>query len=225
MTQPAEAKVRHIRVFPADSNIAEASRILLDTMVTIEANKNVTLLLVPGARTGATDSVAFVTIADDVEVGEGEVLTRLVNASAPGLVPAMADGWITANTLTAASGAPTWDNVASLTAGSYVTRAPGSFAVWAAADGAASTLWVTQAPDGEAEEDGIGALAGATVGGSALSAYVFPKACPTVTDPITVANCPAAAGSSGSIRRAYANPAVVFFVDKIPAPPTNTGGN
>ncbi|HEU4630024.1 MAG TPA: DUF4397 domain-containing protein [Gemmatimonadaceae bacterium] len=223
--QATEAKARHIRVFPADSNIAEASRILLDTTITIEANKNVTLLLVPGQRTGATDSVAFVTINDDVTPAEGEVALRLVNASAPGLTPASVDGWLTADAETAPTGAPTWDNLASLTAGAYVTRAPEAVAVQTAADGAPATLWGADAPEGEPEADGIGALAGATVGGSALSAYVFPKACPTVTGAITVANCPAAAGSSGSIRTAYANPGVVFFVDKIPAPPTGTGGN
>src|SRR5688500_12341219 len=76
-----EAKARQIRVFPADSNITNASRILLEQTVTIEPNKNVTLMLVPGPRTGATDSVAFVLIDDTAPTLTGQqIAARAVNA-------------------------------------------------------------------------------------------------------------------------------------------------
>jgi hypothetical protein len=214
-----EAKARQIRVFPADSNITNGSRVLLDQTITIEPNRNVTLMLVPGPRTSATDSVAFVVIDDTVEPGT-QVSVRLVNASTTGATPAAASGWLTATTTTAVSGTPTWNNVAPLTAGAYVTRDTGSFAARVAAAGTTTPLWSAAAPAGEPATPTVGALAGSRAAGTGLSAYIFPRACPAAGATITVANCPAAAGSSAATRTAYAAPAVVWFVDRIPTPPT-----
>jgi hypothetical protein len=78
-----EAKARHIRVFPSDSSIAVTSQILLDTTITIEANKNVTLMLVGSQATGG--KVRFIQIDDNPgAVPNNKVAVRLVNASATG---------------------------------------------------------------------------------------------------------------------------------------------
>jgi hypothetical protein len=214
-----EAKARPIRVFPADSNIAVASRILLDQTITIEPNKNVTLMLVPGPRTSATDSVAIVVIDDTPPTLSGQqIAARAVNAGVTGGIAA----YLTATTTTALAGTPTWTVTDGFGAGSpYVVRDTGTFAVRAAARTAATTAIASAtAPAGEPATENVGALAGFRAAGSALSAYVFPRACPTATLPITVANCPAAAGSSASTRTAYGAPGVVWFIDLIPLPPS-----
>src|SRR5258706_8318294 len=48
--QPAEAKARHIRVFPTSLLIGVTSQILVDTTVTLTPGSRVTLLLTGSAR-------------------------------------------------------------------------------------------------------------------------------------------------------------------------------
>ena len=93
---PTEAKARHIRVFPTDSSLAVTTTILHDTTITIEANKNVTLMLV-GSR-AAGGKVSFVMIDDNPgAVPSTQVATRVVNASSTGQTPSTAAAYITAS--------------------------------------------------------------------------------------------------------------------------------
>ncbi len=217
---PTEAKARQIRVFPNDSILANTTTVLHDTTITIERDRNVTLMLV-GTR--AANNLRFVVINDNPPTLTGnQIATRLLNASMAGQVPAGADGYIVASTATVPSGTPNWANLPPLTASPYVVRDTGTFAVRTAAAGT-TTFWSGAAPAGAPRDGLIGATAGFRAGGSAMTAYLFPRACPSVTPPLTAANCPAAAGQSAAVIAGYQAPGVSFFIDLIPAAPIAAG--
>jgi len=199
-----EAKARHIRVFPTDSSIAVTSQILHDTTITIQANKNITLMLVGSQAAGG--KVHFVQIDDDPgSVPDTKVAVRVVNASQTGAVPAPADAYIlTDTTSTALPASPAFAAVGALSAAPYIQRDPGAFAVRATAAGNAATSWGAIAPAGAAANGLIGTAAGFLGTGSAISAYIFPRS---------------VAGSKAPQSAAFQSPAVVFFADFIPAPP------
>jgi hypothetical protein len=202
-----EAKDRHIRVFPTDSSIAVTSTILHDTTITIEANKNVTLMLV-GSR-AAGGRVSFVKIDDNPPTtpGTGQIAVRVVNASSAGQIPGNVDGYIDPDTTTANTGLPatvTFANVAPRTASPYLLRATGAFFGKAAATGTTTPVWRTLAPAGAPQAGLVGATAGYLGDGSALSAYVFPRS---------------TAGTGAPQSAAFQAPAIVFFVDLIPPAP------
>jgi hypothetical protein len=201
---PTEAKARHIRVFPTDSSLAVTTTVLLDTTITIEANKNVTLMLVGSRATGG--KVSFIKFDDSPPTMTGtQMAVRMVNASGPGQVPASADGYIVKDTT--ATGLPataTYAGVASLVAAPYVVRDTGLFALRATATGNTTTFWATTAPAGAPAAGLIGATAGYRGLGSAISGFLFPRS---------------TAGTGAPQAAAFTAPKVVFFVDFIPAPP------
>lgn len=198
-----EAKDRHIRVFPTDSSIAVTSTILHDTTITIEANKNVTLMLV-GSR-AAGGRVSFVKIEDSPPTLTGaQIALRLVNATRAGLVPAAADGYITATTSSPLPATPSFRNIGPASVSPYVVRDTGAFAVRATATGTTTPIWSAAAPPGAPANGGVAALAGALGPGTAMSAYVFPRS---------------VAGTGAPQTAAFTNPAVAFFIDIVPKPP------
>jgi hypothetical protein len=199
-----EAKARHIRVFPTDSSLAVTTQVLLDTTITIEPNKNITLMLV-GSR-AAGGKVSFIEIDDEpAAVPNDKVAVRLVNASAAGTATATADGYIVTDTTAAGLPAsPVFAAVGPLSASPYVLRDPGLFAVRATAAGNTSTFWARTAPKGAPANGLVGVTAGYNGPGSALSAYLFPASVPNTGAPQS---------------SAYQKPGVVFYVDFIPAPP------
>jgi hypothetical protein len=198
-----EAKARHIRVFPTDSSLAVTTQVLHDTTITIEANKNVTLMLV-GSR-AAGGKVSFVMIDDNPgAVPATQIATRLVNASSAGATPSTAAGYITATTSTPLPAAATFPTVAPRSASAYVLRNTGAFAFQATPAGDNTVVWTAAAPAGAAADGLIGATAGANGGGSAFSAYLFPRS---------------AAGTGAPQTAAFNAPAIVYFVDLVPAPP------
>lgn len=197
-----EAKARHIRVFPSDSNIVVTSQILHDTTITIEANKNVTLMLVGSRASGG--KVRFVMINDDPAPNASQVAVRLVNATQAGQVPSTAAGYLTATATTALPGTADYGSVGALSASPYVYRSTGTFAIRTTAAGDNSVIWSAAAPDGAPAAGLIGATAGALGGGSGLSAYLFPRS---------------VAGTAAPQTSAFTTPGVVWFVDLIPKPP------
>ena len=224
---PTEAKARHVRVFPADSNIAVATRILLDTTITIEPDKNVTLLLVPGVRANqpnaasVTDSVAILVIEDVAPaLSEGQVAVRAVNAGVAGGIAAH----LTATATTAPTAPATWTAAAAYGAATpYVVRGTGTFAVRAATAAVPLTAIASAtAPAGAAQNGLVAPIAGFNAAGTALSAYVFPRACPAQPLPTTAANCLALRGQSNAIVTASQSPTIIYFVDRIPTPPIQT---
>jgi hypothetical protein len=195
-----EAKPRHIRVFPSDSSIAVTSQILHDTTITIEANKNVTLMLV-GSR-AAGGKVSFVMIDDNPgTVAANQIATRLVNASSTGQTPATVTGYVTADTTTALPAGAAFPTVAPRSASNYLLRPTGSFFLRTTAAGDNTTIWSAVAPAGAPADGLIGATAGALGGGSAFSGYLFPRSV------------------AGSGAASFTTPGIVYFVDLIPAPP------
>ena len=212
---PTEAKARHIRVFPTSNDIDSTSVILVDTTVTIAPDKNVTLMLV-GTR--AADDLRFIEIDDTPPTLTGQqIAVRVANGGVAGGVR----GYVTP-TVTTALAAPAAFTVAEqFGASAYVVRDTGVFAIRAAAGGAPLTAIASSvAPTGAPEASGVGALMGYRGAGSAIGVYVFPRACPAVALPLTAANCPHAVGRTTAQITALAAPAVRFFADQIPAPPT-----
>ena len=200
---PTEAKARHIRVFPTDSSLAVTTTILHDTTITIEANKNVTLMLV-GSR-AAGGKVSFVMIDDHPgAVPSTQVATRVVNASSTGQTPSTAAAYITATTTSPLPATPTFATIAPRSASPYVLRPTGSFAFQATPAGDNTTVWTAAAPAGAPADGLIGVTAGANGGGSAFSAYLFPRS---------------VAGTGAPQAAAFQVPALVYFIDLIPAPP------
>ncbi len=195
-----EAKARHIRVFPTDSSIAVTSQIIHDTTIVIEANKNVTLMLVGSQAAGG--HVSFVQINDDPSPAANQVGVRLVNATAT--APGAASGYVTADTTSALPGTATFASVAPLSASPYVMLNTGKFFVRSTPAGSTASIWSAIAPAGAPADGLIGVTAGYNGPGSALSAYLFPA---SVT------------GSKAPQTTAFKTPAVVFFVDLIPGPP------
>jgi len=196
---PVEAKTRRIRVFPQPGvdpvtgvNPDVVSQILLDTTVTFVAGKQYTLLLTGSAR---TNTEHFILIDDDVaDPGATNVGVRAVNAGVAGNI----DTYLLATATTAPSGAPTLGGVAPLAASGYHTRAAGTFAARATTAGTATVLARAAAPAGAAGTTVMNPLAGASVPGTALSAYVFPAS---------------AAGTRGA---SFTSPGVVWFIDRMP---------
>jgi hypothetical protein len=212
-----EAKPRHIRVFPTDSSATVTSTILVDTTITIEANKNVTLMLVRNAD----GNLGFVTINDDVpSLSTGQIGARVVNAGNAAQLGAV-DGYFTATATTDISAAtPTFASVAPYSASQYEVRSTGAFAARVTPAGVNTSVYSAGAPAGAVAVDGKSPIAGSGAALSGLSAYIFPRACPTVTEPISATNCPAAKGQSSTTITAYNSPTVIWFVDQIPPPVT-----
>jgi hypothetical protein len=200
---PTEAKARKIRVFPTDSSIAVTSQILHDTTITIEANKNVTLMLVGSRAQGA--GVRFVMIDDSPpQLTGNQIAVRMVNASASGQATAPASGYLTATPTSTLPGSPSFANVGAIAVAQYVVRDTGSLAlrVTPPAD-PATVLASAAAPTGAPAGDLIGVTAGFRGPGSALSAYLFPRS---------------VAGSAAP--SSFTTPGIVWFVDRVPEPPT-----
>jgi hypothetical protein len=196
-----EAKARQIRVFPTDSSIAVTTQVLHDTSIVIEANKNVTLMLV-GSR-AAGGHVSFIKIDDTPPTLSGtKIAVRFVNASSAGSTPTNADAYVTASTSSSVTGAsPSFAGLAPRTASPYIVRDTAQLALRASAAADQTTFWSAAAPAGAPAGAGIAATAGAAGPGSAMSAYLFPR---------SVAGSAAPAG--------FTTPGVIWFVDLIPAP-------
>lgn len=193
-----EAKARDMRVFPHDSSAT--GRFYVDTTFTFEANTHYTAMLIGSAREG-TMRLLFMT--DPVQPpADGQIAIRAVHA---GAAPEPVDAYVSAAPDTAVIGAvPVFTNVAPLTASAYVSVAPAALKTWVTPAGTQTVLASTVAPLGGVPVAGANPVAGSTVAGSALSAYVFPAS---------------ATGSFAPQTAAYRAPAVVFFVDRIPLAP------
>ena len=202
---PSEAKSRVIRVFRHSKDIAVTSVPIVETTVTIEEGRNYTFLL---TGTAAANNLRLQMIADDVPALTGQqIAVRFVNA----LQGVTASGYLTATATTAIPATATWPNVAALSAGQYVTRDTGTFAIRAntATD---ATLRSATAPPGAPEAPLIGATAGFRAAGTGLSAYLLPASVPGSAAP----------QPTSTTNQAFADPAIVFYVDRIPTPPGPT---
>lgn len=183
---PVEPGSRPLRVWRS-STVLEEIVPLIETDVVIPAGQNVTLLLTGSVANGT----ARVEVIPDVvpDSTAGQIHARVVNATAAGVAASWVAGDVTSAPI----------SVASLATSSYEARPAGPLSVLV---GGATFA----APAGVAENNGIGATAGAGQAGSALSAFVFPAS---------------VVGSRAPQDGAFAAPAVVWMVDRVPAPPRN----
>lgn len=189
--QPAEAKARHIRVFPTSTNQAVTQNFLLDTTITISANTRVTLLLTGSAR---AKTLKFVTITDDVSApAAGTIGVRLVNAGTGAV-----NGYLVAATTDPIADPAAASNVGVLGQSPYVSRSVGNAAM-RVTDVGSTTVNASTAGPVATVLSGANPAAGVNSAGTRFSVYYFPR------------------GVAGSPQNAVTTPTVTWFVDRNPA--------
>ena len=194
--QGLKAGSRQFRIFNADAttfSTAGNTALLSEQTLTFEANKYYTILFTGYARNGSKKVVLF----EDVIPSAGSNLAiRVLNANT-GL--GSIDAYKTAAVGDAISGTPTFSAVAEQKYSSYITAAPGAFAIRVTAAGnAANILGSGAAPTGTAGTTSADPIGGATVPGTVMTAMFFP------------------ASVAGSMAAVSATPSVVYVVDKQP---------
>lgn len=170
-----KAGSRHFRVFTdmQSTDINVVSQVILDTTLTLSAGTYYTILHTGYARTGQTPHQHFVLLTDaPPTVSTSQVAVRAIVAAPFGPI----DVYKTADTTTGATlGSPAFTNVAYGTPTAFADFAPGAAAFRAFNTGTTTpTLAKVQAPAGAAQQALLDPAAGVTVGGTALTAFIFP---------------------------------------------------
>ncbi|HEY2375952.1 MAG TPA: DUF4397 domain-containing protein [Gemmatimonadaceae bacterium] len=169
---------RHFRVFTnmQSTDINVVSQVIFDTTLTLAASTYYTILHTGYARTGVTPHQHFVLLTDaPPAVTASQVAVRAIVAT-PGLGPVDLDK--TADTTTAATlpASPTFANVAFGTPTAFSMFATGAAAFRAFNQGTTSPILAkVQAPAGAAQQALLDPVAGVTVGGTALTAFIFER--------------------------------------------------
>lgn len=196
-----KAGSRHFRVFTdmQSTDINVVSQVILDTTLTLAAGTYYTILHTGFARTGVTPHQQFVVLTDaPPSVTTSQVAIRAINA-APGLGPV--DVYKTADTTTGATlpSSPTFANVTYGTPTGFSSFATGAAAFRAFNAGTTTPILTkVQAPAGAAQQALLDPAAGVTVGGTALTAFVFAR------------------GVAGSPNNKITTPGIVYGVDVRP---------
>ncbi len=194
--QGLKAGSRQMRIFNADAtnfSTAGNTAVLADLTQSFEAGKYYTILFTGYARTG---SKKIVVLEDVIPAPGSNIAIRVLNANT-GL--GSIDAYKTAAVGDAITGSPAFAAVAEQKFSSYVTVAPGAFAIRATAAGNAATILASgAAPAGTAGTTTADPIGGATVAGTVITAMVFP------------------ASVTGSMAAASTTPSVVYVVDKQP---------
>ena len=176
---------RHFRVFTnmQSTDINVISQVIFDTTLTLAPNTYYTILHTGYARAGATPHQHFVLITDSrPTVANNQVALRAFIA-APGIGPV--DVYNTADTATATAlpASPMFANVAYGTPSSWVNFSPAALALRVFTSGTTTpTLTKVQAPNGAAQQPLLDPVAGAKVGGTAMTAFIFPAGVPGSPD-------------------------------------------
>jgi hypothetical protein len=170
------AGTRHFRVFTnmQSTAINVVSQVIFDTTLTLAEGTYYTILHTGYARNGATPHQHFVLITDPKPNVDNTHVGLRAFIAAPGVGPI--DVYKTADTATAtALGSPVFTNVAYGTPSSWSNFATGAAALRVFNSGTTTpTLAKTQAPAGAASQPLLDPVAGVTVGGTALTAFIFP---------------------------------------------------
>ncbi len=173
--QGAQAGTRHIRVFPGgSSDIDVVSQVVLDTTLTLEAGKYYTILHTGYARAGSAPKQHFELIEDPrPSVGDGQIAARAINA----IVGAAVDIYWAEDEDPSPTvfGAPAFEALTYLAASNYTTAPTSKFAFRVALAGDAGLMAQAVAPAGHPPESvSQTAQGGYSIGGSMLTAFVFP---------------------------------------------------
>src|SRR5689334_14442035 len=170
------AGTRHFRVFTnmQSTDINVISQVIFDTTLTLAEGTYYTILHTGYARTGATPHQHFLLITDTPPTVDNSHVALRAFLAAPGL--GAVDVYNTADTATAtALGSVVFSGVAYLAASSWTNFTTGAAALRVFNSGTtAPTLAKTQAPAGAAAQPLLDPVAGVTIGGTALTAFIFP---------------------------------------------------
>jgi hypothetical protein len=193
---------RHIRIFPTSTDINVTSVPIIDTTLTFNANTYYTLIWTGFARSGQTPADRLVLIEDQIpDVPAGQVSLRVVNL---GLDLASVDVFATPAATTPLPASPLVTGIAAGSVSPYQTQTPGPLALQVTASGTRSPILAqVLAPPGQAADPTLNltAVGGSTMGGSAITAFVFRA---SVT------------GSKAPQTTAFRNPGIVYLVDRHP---------
>lgn len=191
-----------LRIFTTSTDIDVTSVPIIDESVTFEEGVHYTIVHVGFARAGQTPADRLLVIQDDIpDVATGSVAVRAVN---------LATGLGNLDFFGSASGGssplpttPLFANVAYLGASAYSNRAPGPLAVRVTATGQTTVMADATAPAGQAADPAanLNAVGGSSRGGSAFTAFAFPRS---------------VAGSKAPQGSAFSTPAIVYIIDRNP---------
>jgi hypothetical protein len=198
---------RHLRIFPTSTDITITSQVVMDTTLTFEEGKYYTIVHIGLARTGGAPADRIIVFNDDAPSLTGTTIAlRAINLG-PGLntgAPGAVDVFATAATGDALPATPLFGNLAFLSASAYVTRPTGTLAVRATGSGTTTPVLANvAAPAGVPADPALSgsAIGGAAQGGTAMTAFIFPRS---------------TAGSRAPQTAAFTNPIIVYVVDRRP---------
>ena len=167
---------RHFRVFTdmQSTDINVVSQVILDTTLTLSANTYYTIIHTGFARNGSVPKQHWVVLTDaPPTVSTSQVAVRAIIAAPFGPL----DVYKTADTTTGAtlSATPQFANVTYGTPTAFSSFATGAAAFRAFNTGTTTPILTkVQAPAGAAQQALIDPVAGVTIGGTALTAFIFP---------------------------------------------------
>jgi hypothetical protein len=200
--QAVDAGARHVKVFNGANSLPmnEPSYVTafhVDTTITFEANKYYTVLHVGNAR----GKQSYLRVLEDPRpsVASGQIGVRAINAA---VGVGAVDVYAAAATSGTVSGAPLFPAVAYPSSTDYSMRATGTLVFQVAAPGNTTTLAQNTAPAGAAAATSSQSQqAGYSIGGSLLTAFIFPRS---------------VAGSPAPQTTAFQSPAVIWLQDNRP---------
>jgi hypothetical protein len=188
---------RHFRIFLSDTLQAVAQVVLKDTTITIEGGKKYTVLLWGNARPSSGAPAMRLTVTEDNPPDPGTAIAlRVINTTG---APIDVRQYLATAALPAAA---SWASVGALSASAYANVPVGTYRFNVQPTGGGASLFTdaTALPGTPATVD-IDAIPGTTVGGSAITAIVFPRS---------------VAGSKAPQAAAFAVPAISFMWDRRP---------
>jgi len=205
--QAVSPGARHMRIFAVDpavdagtaneGNINVVSQVFVDTTITFEAGKYYTVIQGGYARAGQSPKQHLIVLTDDrsAVLSTTQIAVRVVNAAATITSADVYNG-------STATGSALFSGVGYGTASAYKLLSTGTLTFAAAPSGSTTVAASAAAPVGAPPASiSQSALGGYSVGGSMLSAFIFP---PSV---------------AGSLAKAATTPGVVWIQDNFPQMP------
>jgi hypothetical protein len=202
-TSPYQATApgaRKLRIFPADTNVNVVQQMLIDTTITLTAGTYYTLVHLGNARGNADRLLVIQDDIPNVQTTNVAIRTVHLGTGLTSLDVFLSD---TASALPLPS-SPQFANLAYASASAYATRAPGAFRLRTTTSGQTSIVANAIAPPGApaVPVDNLTAIGGSTMGGSAITAFVFPRS--------------VAGSKAPQTPSAFTSPAIVYLIDRHP---------
>jgi hypothetical protein len=169
-----QAGTRHIKVFLDSTDLATASTVMLDTVVTFDAGSNYTFYLYGYSRTGQTPHINALITKDDVPtIPAGNIAVRTINLD-PNQA-AGADARVVTQDTALLAGAVTVPATTFLGVSNYVNVPVGTFhAAFTAGGTTTPILYMENMPAGVVGTSTVEPIAGTLVAGTAITMLVMP---------------------------------------------------